>query len=70
MEIIQKRITIKLDKEERDNMIDTISLLEEMRSKVSCDDCPFTGACGLVSGDACLLYTLARDLKHINNNCD
>ena len=70
MEIIQKKVVVKLDKEERDNLINTITLIEEMRSKVDCEECPFKERCDIISKDECLLYTMARDLKYINNNCD
>lgn len=70
MEIIQKKVIFKLDKEERDNLVNATLLLEEMRSKVDCDECPFKERCDKVSESECLLYTLSRDLKYINNNCD
>lgn len=70
MEIIQRKVTIKLDREERDNLINATLLLEAMRSKVDCDECPFKEHCDKVCKDECLLYALSRDLKYINNNCD
>ena len=70
MEIIQRKVTIKLDQEERDNLVNATLLLEEMRSKVDCDECPFKEHCDKVSRDECLLYALSRDLKYINNNCE
>lgn len=70
MEIIQKKVIFKLDKEERDNLVNATLLLEEMRSKVDCDECPFKERCDKISESECLLYTLSRDLKYINNNCD
>jgi hypothetical protein len=70
MEIIEKKIIVKLDKEERDNLVNTIALIEAMRSKVDCDECPFKERCDHVSKDLCLLYILARDLNYINNNCE
>ena len=70
MEIIQRKVGIKLDKEERDNLINTMNLMEEIRSKVDCEECPFKERCDMVSKDECLLYILARDLKYINNDCD
>jgi hypothetical protein len=60
----------KLDKEERDNLVNTITLIEEMRSKVDCSECPFKERCDKASKDLCLLYTIERDLKYINNNCE
>ena len=70
MEIIQKKVIFKLDKEERDNLVNTITLLENMRNEVNCDECPFKERCDKVSESECLLYTLHRDLKYINNNCE
>lgn len=70
MEIIEKKVVIKLDQEERENFVNTIFLLEEMRSKVNCDECPFKERCDKLSQSECLLYTLIRDLKYINNLCD
>lgn len=70
MEIIQKKVVFKLDKEERDNLVNTITLIEEMRAKVDCEECPFKERCDKVSKDECLLYAMTRDLKYINNNCD
>ena len=70
MEIKNQTVKIVLDKEERDHMVNTISLLEEMRSKIICEECPFKERCDKVSEDTCLLYLLPRDLKYINNNCD
>ena len=70
MEIIQKKVVIKLDKEERDNLVNVILLLEEMRKKVDCDECPFKERCDKVSQSECLLYTLIRDLNYINKNCE
>lgn len=70
MEIVQKAISVKLNKEERDSFVNTILLLEEMRCKVDCEECPFKERCDQVSKDECLLYLLARDLKYVNNNCD
>ena len=73
MEIIEKKIAIKLDQEERDNLINTISLIERIHDACSgknCSDCPFAERCDDVSNIDCLLYTMTRDLKYINNNCD
>ncbi len=70
MEIKNQTVKVVLDKEERDNMVNTISLLEEMRSKINCEECPFKERCDKVSQSECLLYILSRDLKYINNNCD
>ena len=70
MEIIQKKVVIKLDKEERDNLVNATLLLEEIRNKVDCSECPFKERCDKVSESECLLYTLSRDLKYINNNCE
>jgi hypothetical protein len=70
MEIIQKKVIFKLNKEERDNLVNTITLLEEMRNSVNCDECPFKERCDKVSESECLLYTIRRDLTYINNNCE
>ena len=70
MEFIEKKVVVKLDQEERNNFINTITMLEEMRSKVDCNECPFKERCDTLSQSECLLYTLSRDLKYINNNCD
>ena len=70
MEIIQKKIIFKLNKEERDNLINATLLLEEMRNTVNCDECPFKKRCDKISESECLLYTLAKELKYINDNCD
>ena len=69
MEIINNKIAVQLNREERDNMVDTITLLERMRQDISCEGCPFEERCDQVSQSECLLYLLARDLKYINNNC-
>lgn len=70
MEIVQKAISIKLNKEERDNLINAITLIEEMRNRVDCDECPFKERCDTLSKSECLLYTLQRDLRYVNNKCD
>ena len=70
MEIIEKKVVFKLDQEERDNLVNATALIEEMRSKVDCDGCPFKQRCDNASKDMCLLYELSRDLKYINNNCE
>lgn len=70
MEIKNKAIMIKLDKEERDNLVNTVTLLYKMREEMPCDDCPFMERCNEVSNSECLLYLLARDLKYINNKCE
>lgn len=70
MEIIQKKVTIKLDQDERNSFVHTVVLLENMRNQVNCDECPFKERCDKVSESECLLNTLIRDLKYINNNCD
>lgn len=70
MEIIQKKVVVKLNKDERDNLVNTILLLEEVRKQVDCDECPFKERCDKVSESECLLYTLSRDLNYINKNCE
>ena len=70
MEIIQKKVVIKLDQEERDSLVNATTLIEEMRAKVDCDECPFRERCDIISKDECLLYSLAQNIKYINNNCD
>ena len=70
MEIIQKKVVVKLNQEERDSLINTTLLLEEMRSKVDCSECPFKERCDKVSQNECLLYVLSRDLNNINKNCE
>ena len=70
MEIMHKKAIIKLDKEERDNLINTTLLLEKMRSEVDCKECPFKERCDNVSKNECLLYALSRDLNYINKNCE
>jgi hypothetical protein len=71
MEITRKKVVVvKLDQEEREPLIATILLLEELYNKVHCVECPFKERCNTVSKDGCLLYALSRDLKYINNNCD
>lgn len=73
MEIIQKKVVIKLDKEERDNLVNTITLMGQIHDACSgknCSECPFSERCDVVSDIECLLYTLARDLNYINKNCE
>lgn len=70
MEIIQKKVVIKLDKEERDNLVNTMLLLEKMRSGVDCVECPFKERCDKVSESECLLYTLTQNINYINKNCE
>ena len=70
MEVKQAKVVVKLDKEERDHMLNTITLLEDMRVKMPCDECPFRERCDQVSDSNCLLYLLSRDLKYINNHCE
>lgn len=72
MEIIEKKIAIKLDKEERESLINTINLLDRMNSRLraNCDSCPFYEICQKHSDELCFFYMVARDLKYINNNCD
>jgi hypothetical protein len=73
MEIIQNKIVVKLDQEEREHLINAIVLIEQMHDACSgknCSECPFADRCDDVSDIECLLYTMARDLKYINNNCD
>jgi hypothetical protein len=70
MEIIQNKIVVKLDKEERDNLIATIGLLDNMERTVPCDGCPFQEQCNRESDTNCLIRTIKQDLIYINNNCD
>jgi hypothetical protein len=73
MEIIEKKIVVKLDKEERDTLINAIALIEQIHDACNgknCSDCPFVERCDEVSDSDCLLYTMTRDLKYINNHCD
>lgn len=70
MEIKNKAVAVKISKEERDNMVNTITLLEDMRTEMPCDECPFRERCDQVSESECLLYLLSRDLKYINNHCE
>jgi hypothetical protein len=73
MEIVHKAISVKLDKEERDNLVNTIQLMEQIHDACNgknCSDCPFVERCDEVSDTDCLLYTMTRDLKYINNHCD
>ena len=73
MEIIQNKIVVKLDKEERNNLINTISLIERMCDifgNIECCSCPFKSRCDKRSEDICLLHFIKDDLKYINNNCD
>ena len=70
MEIIEKKVVIKLDQEERESLINTITLLEDIRTNIPCEECPFKKRCDMVSQSECLLFLLARDLKYINNLCD
>lgn len=73
MEIIEKKVVIKLDKEERDTLISAIKLIERMNSKSSpiCGErCPFKTACDERSNSTCYFEMVAQDLKYINNNCD
>lgn len=70
MEIIQKKVVVKLDKEERDSLVNAITLIETMRSKVDCDECPFKQRCDKVSNSECLLYSVEQHIKYINNECE
>ena len=73
MEIIENKIIIKLDKEERDNLIDTISFVEQMCNtleNIECCSCPFKSRCDKRSEDICFLHLIKDDLKYINNHCD
>ena len=73
MEIITKRVTVKLDKEEREHLIATIDLLDHMGREIPCgdnSDCPFKTKCDQESDSKCLLGTIKEYLKYINNNCD
>lgn len=72
MECIEK-VIIKLDEEERNNLLETVALIEQIHDNCSganCSACPFKTRCDDVSNIDCLLYTMARDLKYINDNCD
>ena len=71
MEIIEKKVAVKLGKEERDNLIATIDLLDCMERELPCgDDCPFQTRCNQESDSKCLCRTVKEHLKYINNNCD
>lgn len=71
MEIIQKAITIKLSKEEREHFVATLDLLDEIKKEMpDCDGCPFKEKCDLRSETDCFLHEIRSDLLYINNNCD
>ena len=71
MKIIHKKVTVKLDKEERERLIATIDLLSDMEKTIRCDnDCPFKEQCDQESNINCLLGTVKTGLLYINNNCD
>ena len=71
MEIIQNKIVVKLDKEERDNLIETIDLLKNMTCNITCDiRCPFRQKCDECSPSQCWLEKIIKDLTYINNYCD
>lgn len=73
MEIINKKVIVKLSKEEREHLTATIDLLNEMEEEVPmpCEDnCPFKDQCDRNSDMNCLLRDVKADLIYINNNCD
>ena len=71
MEILQKAVTIKLSKEEREHLTATLDLLQQMEEEVPCgDNCPFKEMCDRKSDIFCLIGTVKEDLIYINNNCD
>jgi hypothetical protein len=72
MEIVEKKIVVKLDKEERDTLISAISLMKTMGDELGnlCSNCPFKVACDDRSDTICFFDMVADDLKYINNNCD
>lgn len=72
MEIIQKKVTVKLDQEEREHLIATIDLLDTMERTMPCgeDKCPFQEMCNHKSDTNCFIRTVKQDLIYINNNCD
>lgn len=73
MEIINNKIAVKLDKEEKDNLLEIISFFEGLSDafqNVECCSCPFKSRCDERSEDICLLHFIKDDLKYINNNCD
>lgn len=73
MEIINNKVAVKLDKEERENLLETISFFERMSDafqNVECCTCPFQFKCDIRSKDICFLHIMKDDLKYINNNCD
>ena len=73
MKIIESKTVVKLDKEERDNLIETISFFEQMDStfqNIECCICPFKLRCDERSKDICLLNIIQHDLIYIKNNCD
>jgi hypothetical protein len=70
MEIIQNKVQVKLDKEERDSLIATMGLLEKMVFEMPCTECPFEERCNHRHKDHCLLRTLEEDLRYINNICN
>lgn len=72
MEIMQKRVTVKLNQEEREHLIATLDLLDSMERNVPCGDnaYPFQEMCNRKSDRDCFIRTVKQDLIHINNNCD
>ena len=71
MEILQKAVTVKLSKEEREHLTATIDLLVELESDMPCGDnaCPFQEMCNHKSDRDCFIRTVKKDLISINNNC-
>ena len=70
MEIINKAIAVKLSKEEREHLIATIDLLDEMGKGMPCGDgCPFKEKCDQKSDYDCFMHEIKKDLEYINNNC-
>ena len=73
MEIIQKKVTIKLDQDERDTLIGAIDLIERISNELipMCgEDCPFKATCDKRSDATCFFNVVAHDLRYINNDCD
>ena len=71
MEFTEK-VIVKLDEVERNNLLETIALIDQIHDNCSgrdCSTCPFIGRCNDVSDIDCLLHTIARDLKYINDHC-
>ena len=72
MEMIEKKV-VKLDEEERENLINTIKLMEriEQGARFICgENCPFKAVCDNRSDLYCFFEMMVKDLKYINNNCD